>query len=241
MDEPHPLPNPSREPTAHGAPSVLQIGCFEHLPIQRLLAFLGALGLHAPQLEAQVRHDRLRELLRRLDLGELDLAIIHDTGDGIAVEIEPIFPGEQLAAFLPLGHPLARKRTLAPADVADLDLVIFPHAEDSTLVDRLLAEIEGAGYRFRAIVEAPGAHVRDVLLEVARGQGIAIAASSLAGLTDARDIVTRRALDPRLAMPDTVLAWSPSRSASLQQVLTIVRDVARDLRRGGRPTAGESR
>jgi DNA-binding transcriptional LysR family regulator len=210
--------------------SVLRVGCLPHVPAQRLLAFLGALGLRDPRLETHVLHDRQAEQLRRLDGGELDVAMLHDAGPRVDVEIEPVFPGERLAAFLPLGHPLTAKEVLRPRDLLDLDLVIFPQAEDPALHDHVLSEIDRGSYRFRGVVESPGAHVRDVLLEVARGRGIAIGAWSLAELSDARWIVARRALDPGLSMPETVLAWRASRTRQLQHALAIVRAAARDLR-----------
>jgi DNA-binding transcriptional LysR family regulator len=216
----------------YGAPAVLRIGCHPHLPIQRLLAFLGALGLHEPHLETRVLHDRPAEQLRRLDGGELDVAILHDAGERPDVESEPVFPGEPLAAFLPLAHPLTALQVLHPADLLDVDLLIFPRAEDPALFDHLLAEIDRGSYCFRGIVETPGCHVRDVLLEVARGRGVAIGARSLAVLSDAGAIVARRALDPPLTMPDTVLAWRTNPPQLLQRALSTVRDVARDLRRG---------
>lgn len=234
MDDAYP---PRETPTAsdshtHYVPAVLRIGCHPHLPIQRLLAVLGALGLHEPHLETRVRHDRPVEQLRRLDGGELDVAILHDAGEHSQVESEPVFPGEPLAAFLPLAHPLTAMQVLRPNHLHDVDLVIFPRAEDPALFDHLLAEIDGGGYRFRGIVETPGAHVRDVLLEVARGRGVAIGARSLAELSDAGGIVARRTLDPPLTMPDTVLAWRANPPQLLQRALGTVRDVARDLRRG---------
>jgi DNA-binding transcriptional LysR family regulator len=217
---------------ALGASAVLRVGCHPHLPIQRLLAFLGALGLHDPRLETRILHDRPMEQLRRLDGGELDVAILHDAGPRPDVESEPVFPGEPLAAFLPLAHPLTALHVLHPSDLLDVDLVIFPRAEDPALFDHLLAEIDDGTYRFRGIVETPGAHVRDVLLEVARGRGIAIGPRSLAELSDARAIVVRRELDPPLTMPDTVLAWRANAPQVMQQALSSVRDVARHLRRG---------
>jgi DNA-binding transcriptional LysR family regulator len=220
------------ESHAYSGSAVLRVGCHPHLPIQRLLAFLGALGLREPHLETRVLHDGPVEQLRRLDRDELDVAILHDAVEHPDIESEPVFPGERLAVFLTVGHPLTAKQVLHAGDLLDADLVIFPRTEDPALYDHLLAEIDRGGYRFRGIVETPGPHVRDVLLEVARGRGVALGARSLAELSDAGGIVARRALDPPLSMPDTVLAWRTDRPPLLQQALGSARDVARELRRG---------
>jgi DNA-binding transcriptional LysR family regulator len=215
----------------HGRASVLRIGCLPHLPIQRLLAFLGALGVREPHLETRVLHTQTGDQLRRLDGGELDVAIVHDAGAHAALEIEPLFPGEEIAAFLPVGHPLGAKPVLGPADFLDTDLVTFPRTADPALYDHLLGTIDDGSYRFRGVVEASGPHVRDVLLEVAHGRGVALDSSSLAELCDARGLVVRRELDPPLTMPDTVIAWAASRPHHLHQLIAVVREVARDLRR----------
>jgi DNA-binding transcriptional LysR family regulator len=237
MDEAHP---PEEERPFADEPSVLRIGCLPHLPVQRLLAFLGALGQRQPRLETRVRHDRHVEQLRRLDGGELDIAMLHDAGEQDDIETEPVFPGEPLAAFVALGHPLAAKRILGPCDVLDVDLVIFPRADDPGLYDHLLAQIDRGCYRFRGIAEAPGAQVRDVLLDVARGRGVAIGAWSLGELSDARRIVARRELDPALAMPQTVIAWRASRTRHLHDALGCAREAARDLRHGERACDAEA-
>lgn len=234
MDEPgtaKEIPSASAS-LAQSMSVVLRVGCHPHLPIQRLLTFLGALGLREPHLATWVLHDRSVEQLRRLDGGELDVAILHDAGEHPDVESEPVFPGEPLAAYLPIAHPLTAMHVLGPHDLRDVDLVMFPREEDRALFEHLLAEIDRGSYCFRGMVETPGPHVRDVLLEVAVGRGVAIGPRSLAELSDAGGIVARRALDPPLTMPDTVLAWRADRPQHVRHVLGTVRDVARDLRRG---------
>lgn len=216
---------------------VLRIGCLPHVPIQRLLALLGALRLRDPRLETWVWHGRPVEQLDRLGDGALDVAMLHQACAHPGVETEAVFAGERIAAFLPPGGELAAKRVLRPTDLLDVDLVIFPRDGDPALLEHIGAEIDRSGYRFRGVVEASGHHVRDVLLEVAHGRGIALGPSSLAMLTDARSIVVRRTLDPPLTMPDTVLAWQAHRYDRLKERIDVVRDVARDLRHA-RPRSG---
>jgi DNA-binding transcriptional LysR family regulator len=229
------------DPLASEDPAVLRIGCPPKLPIQRLLALLGALGMRAPHVEARVLHDTpAAEQLRRLAGGGLDVAMLYGADRQLEVDIEPVFPGEQLVAFLPPGHPLTANDVLGPTDLLDVDLVIFPRADDPALFEHLLAELDRGGYRFRQVVEASGGHVRDVLLAVSGGRGIAIDSSSLADLADAREMVVHRALDPPLRMPDIVLAWLPRHAHQLEHVLGLLRDVARDLRRAGRQRGEET-
>ena len=107
-----------------------------------------------------------------------------------------------------------------------------PRAADPVLHDRLLAELREAGYRFRAVDEAPGPHPRDVLLAVAENRGVTVGPSStpqVAGELGA--LVTGCELARGLTMPPTVLAWpssQPPRLDGFDEGLRAVADALHD-------------
>jgi DNA-binding transcriptional LysR family regulator len=215
---------------AAGLGSALRIGCVPGVPIQRLQAFLGALHERDPALEAEVAHLPGAEQLRRLRLGELDLGIVHDSGEHGGVRTQRLFAGERLAAFLPQAHPLAVRGTLGPSDVVDETLVVAPRRANPALHDRMLVLVARAGYRFRAVREAGGEHPRDVLFAAAAGLGIALGALSLRQVAgDVASTVTRRTLDPVAWMPDTVVAWPGDPPRRLGEVIARARDAAHAL------------
>jgi DNA-binding transcriptional LysR family regulator len=216
-----------------GATDVLRIGCIPHLPIARLLQFVAALREYEPSSAPLVTHLLAREQMQRLRAGELDLGIFHDAGDHEGLDVEPVFPGEPLAAFLPPDHRLAEKEPLTPADVADEALVTWPSAGNPALHRRLLERLEAAGYRLRPVREAAGADARDVILGVAAGPGIAVMPFSLREVADSGGIVVRRTLDPPVSMPDTVVAWQADAPRQPTEVLDNVRRIARELRETG--------
>jgi DNA-binding transcriptional LysR family regulator len=223
---------------ASGAGSALRIGCLPHLPIERLLRFLGALHERDPSMETHVTHSLTLEQVRRLRDGELDIGIFDYAGDYADIATEALFAGEPLCAFLASSHKLAPNAVLGPADLKREVLVTFPLEANPALHARLLALLDDAGYRFAKVHEAAGKSARDLILAVAECTGIALARSSLRDVSSARGIVVERELDPPVFMPDTVVAWSNSPPRHLETVLAVVREIARELRRAtGRETA----
>lgn len=218
------------------ATEALQIGCVPHLSIEQLLRFLGMLHERDPSSRAQITHIPSIEQVRRLRGGELDLGIIDHAEDYAELEMEPLFAGEQLWAFLPRGHRLAARENLGPEDLRKEDLVLFPREEDPALHDRLLALIQAEGYAFRAVHEASSMNGRDLLLAVAAGLGIAFGPLSLKEVGAAAPIVINRPLDPPPSLPDTMLAWRANPPRQLLAKRTVVLELARELR-GAEPAS----
>jgi LysR family transcriptional regulator, benzoate and cis,cis-muconate-responsive activator of ben and cat genes len=219
---------------AGGLGATLRVGWVPDLALQQLQAFLGLLYQRAPDLDVEVTHLRSAEQLLRLWLGELDLGIVHDTGAHPDIESRPLFAGERLAAFLPLGHRLASRATLGPGDVAHDRLLVLPRAADPALADHFKALLESEGYRFHGVREIRGADVRDLLFAVAEGHGMTLGPASTPRVVgEAATIVSRHALQPALRMPDTVIAWRSGPSPQLGPVLAAAREVAGELHGDG--------
>lgn len=215
---------------AGGVGSSLRIGCVPYLPIDRLQRFLAALNERDPSVSTHVTDLLALEQVRRLRAAELDLGIFPYAEDHEGIELEPLFAGNAVAMYLPIGHRLAAQDALRPDDLRDEVLVTGPRAVNPALYDRALALFAGAGYSFRSVHETGGASIRDVMLSVAGGLGVALGPHSLAELSEAASIVVRRPLDPPVSMPDTVVAWRAHPPRRLQTVLSVVRGVARTLR-----------
>lgn len=212
---------------AGGAGSVLRIGCSPHLPIEWLHGFLGGLHERNPLMHAEVTHLLTLDQVKLLRAGELDLGIFHHAQTHDELELETLFPGEPIAAFLPTDHRLARKDVLRPDDLRDEALVMFPRAVNPALHDRVLALIEDAGYSFPSVHELGGANARDAMVAVARGAGVAVGPASLLELSKAERIVIRRSLEPSPSMPHTVIAWRANPPRYLRTALDAVRELAR--------------
>jgi DNA-binding transcriptional LysR family regulator len=214
---------------AGGVDLDLRVGCTPYLPIDRVLLFLGALGAKEPGTRPHVKHALPVEQVRSLRNDELDIGIFPDVLDDARIECAPLFPGEALAAFVAQGHALAGKPVLGPEDFADETLVTFPTAVNPGLADWLLETLDGAGYRFRERREVGGAHLRDQLLAVAAGQGVAFLPESLKEIDETGALVMRRPLERPLWMPNTVVAWHAKLPPQLRPLIATVREIAGQL------------
>jgi hypothetical protein len=89
----------------------------------------------------------------------------------------------------------------------------------------MLERIAAAGYSFADMREASGSLPRDLLLGVACGHGIAIAAASTAHLCDVGELVVERPLSSRPELTDTVVVWPHDPPWHLEERLADVRAV----------------
>ena len=96
--------------------------------------------------------------------------------------------------------------------------------------DNVMSLMEDSGYRFAAQHEVLTADVRDRLLTVAGGLGIALGPASLADTSLALECeVISLPLNPSLAFPDTIVAWRANPPRQLASRLASVREAASEL------------
>lgn len=217
-----------------GIGATLRLGCVPDLPLARLQSFLGALYGADAALHAEVTHERTAEQQRALRRGQLDLAIVHDTGAEPGIDTVPLYPGEPFAAYLPVAHPRASQDGgLRIAELANETLLLAPRTADPALTDRLLTLFAEAGLRFRGMRETRGAELRDLLFAVADGGGVLLAPESVPEIVgDAHVIAASLKLAPPLFMPDTQLAWRTDPTPQLGRVIATAQGVARQLYEG---------
>ena len=210
----------------------LRIGCIPDLPIRRLLQFLASLQQRVRHLTPEVMHLPSAEQLHRLRAGGLDLAICHRSENCDDVDTESLFPGEPLTVLLPSDHRLVDRPVIRRSDLADEPLVTCRRAQEPGLDDRVLALADESGYRFSTIQEA-GSNLRDLILAVASGSGVALVPASITELSDLRGVAVQRPLEQALLMPDTILAWLTDCPRIASPLVEAVRELARELRATG--------
>jgi DNA-binding transcriptional LysR family regulator len=212
-----------------GVHASVRIGCMPDLPVERLLAFLGELRHREPEQSLEIIHLSALEQVRRLHDAELDLGIIPlaDAYDGL--EMEPLFPGEALVAFLSPEHPLAAGNVVTPDDLHAQTLVVAPRSTNPALHEQLMSHLAAAGYGFAELREAGGASARDVLLAVAAGPGVALAPASTRHTSGAGGVVVHRPLEPPVQGVETVVAWNARPHGSVRAMTEVLREVAQTL------------
>lgn len=119
---------------------------------------------------------------------ELLAAVGNGLLDGAFIGLRPVerTPGiafqpwleEPLAAFVPLGHPLARKRSIALAELKREPLVAVSNDAAPAFAAFVRLHCAAAGFRPRIVLESTRAQA--VAVMVAAGSGIALLSASLA-------------------------------------------------------------
>jgi hypothetical protein len=214
-----------------GPDATLRIGCVAELALQQVQSFVGALYASAPHLEAELRHLPSAAQVRALLAGELDFGLLYGTGDLEGIEAVPIFPGERLAAIVPIGHRLAQRSAVTPRDLCQEVLLTVPRRIDPAVHDALIARIRDAGHEFRRVREWGAGDPRDILMAVAQGSGVALApAALLDSVGELATIVTACPIDPPVRMAAIVLAWRVPANAAVSPLLEVARAAARELR-----------
>jgi DNA-binding transcriptional LysR family regulator len=215
-----------------GGTSVLRVGCTPLLPIDDVMQFVSALTDRVTNATVRMTHAVCTSQIHQLQDGQLDLGIIY-RGEGKAydrLELETLFEGEPLVAFLPAAHPLTSRKVLRPQDLRAQTLVVFPRTACGICHDRIRTLAEGGGYRFADVCEASDGTPRALMLMVAAGAGVTLAPAYFAELGAAESTVVQRPIQKKILMPDAVVAHRANPAEDLRPVLMKAREAAQDVR-----------
>jgi hypothetical protein len=213
--------------------ATLRIGCIAGLALQQVQSFVGALYRFDPHLETELRYLPSAAQVPALRAGELDLGLLYGTGERAGIEAVPIFPGERLAAIVPIGHRLAQRAVVTPGDLRGEELLTVPRRIDPEVHDALIARVRESGHEFRRVRECGGGDPRDVLMAVAHCNGVALVPAPLLDAAgELATIVMPCRTDPPMRMPATVLAWRAPAPKRMNGLLDVARAAARELHGG---------
>jgi len=128
-----------------------------------------------PQVELDLREGTTTQMLRQVERGEIDLALVrYPVIEATTAVLRPV-ESDVLVAALPCGSPLARKRTLRLRDLADEDFVAYSATAAMNLRMQIIAACQAAGFTPRIVQEA--VQVQTVLSMVGSGIGVALVPS----------------------------------------------------------------
>lgn len=177
------------------------------------------------------------ERLRSVDVSvrELLLGSIDDILDGhVAVAFTRLLPGqtelevevlarERRLVALALAHPLATRRSLAFADLADESFIVNPAVPASGAPARWLAEQRRHGLPGR--IAAQSASIQEILTLVAAGRGVCLVPAAVAAHYPRGDVAYVPVTDADPAVIS--LAWRPGPLApSVEAFIDTARQVA---------------
>ncbi|MFI9029843.1 LysR family transcriptional regulator [Streptomyces sp. NPDC053560] len=150
-----------------------------------------------------------------LDLGFVRLPV---TQAGVTTRV---IDEEELVCALPSDHPLARRRRIPIAALADEPFVSFPANAGSTVRDATVRACEDAGFNPRVVQEAPDSYT--ILALVAAGVGVTLTVTSCQHIQQT-GLVYRPLAGPPIRL-QAALAWRPDNpSAALRTVLAVAEE-----------------
>ncbi len=160
------------------------------------------------------------------------IGALHDGQIDVGFLRAPVPPGplasrlivnESLVAVLPEGHPLAHRREVALADLANENFVSYPSMHGSALRDAAIHACYSAGFTPRVVQEAPDTHT--VVALVGAAVGVALLPASAETLQYEGVVFTPIAGDVDVRVP-VALAWRRhDRSPVLARFLATAEEV----------------
>jgi len=147
----------------------LAIGATPSLCTIMLPPVLASFHATYPCIELALQQAGSRDLVRQVEDGALDLALVILPVEHPVIEATPLLD-EPLVLATPPGHPLARKRSIAVSDLRDVPLVMFRDGYD--LRATTVAACRRAGFEPDFALE--GGEMDSVLRLAAAGIGAAV-------------------------------------------------------------------
>jgi len=199
----------------------LSVGATPSLTTAILPAALARFRAAYPGIDLKLQEAGSRDLVRELDEGALDLALVILPVRHRSLVTEPLLR-EELVVAVALEHPLAARASVTISELRDVPLVMFREGYD--LRETTLAACAAAGFHPRFAVE--GGEMDGVLRMAAAGIGVAVVPSMV--VTHGGALHAVRISRPSLGR---TVAFAhrkdrrPSRAASelMESVTTLVR------------------
>ncbi|MFC0600499.1 LysR family transcriptional regulator [Streptomyces palmae] len=158
-----------------------------------------------PAVETRVTSGFTAHDEQRLRERSIDAALVRMLDDPREDLVDRTVGEEAVVVAVPSTDPLARRRRLRRADLADRPLVWWPREHGPRMWDRMLDQVFGEGVR------PPVAHwepeEEHLLHAVAQGHGITLVTEGKAAALHVPGVAIRRFADPVPTVPIT-LAWS---------------------------------
>jgi len=181
----------------------LSLGVIPTIAPYLLPAFLAAVRQSFPQLKVFVREEQTAPLLTRLREGTLDLALIalpYDT----AKLTTAVVGEEDVVACLPADHPLAAKKALNTADLAEMPLLMLE--DGHCLRDHALAACKLTGRQANEVYQATSLAT---LIQMVRGGlgATLLPRMAVAAETAAARGLALRPVTPRTPARQIALVW----------------------------------
>jgi DNA-binding transcriptional LysR family regulator len=158
---------------ASGDVGRLRVGFTESASFSPLLTkVFAAFRATWPGVELLLEESHTETQLEALQQGRLDAAFIRPPIRSSAMIAFEALASEAMMAAVPLGHRLARRKSVALTDLVDESFIAYPRRHGAGLSDGVIAECRRAGFAPRIVQQAP--QLSSTINLVAASVGIAI-------------------------------------------------------------------
>jgi DNA-binding transcriptional LysR family regulator len=179
---------------------------------------------HHPEVVTELRELSTERQLEALH-GDVDVAVLREVDAADDLEVQLLLR-ERLCAALPRDHRLAGEPSLALADLADEEFVLFPRHEVPRVYDHLIALCQQSG--FRPAERTHALQYTTLLALVATGYGVSLVPAAVSEVCR-RDVVLI-ALSDDHAISRLSLAWRAGEtSPAIQRIVEHANHVAGTL------------
>lgn len=192
---------------------------------------IGGLAARHPSITLDVMEDVTAGLLRRLEVGDLDMALVSTLPSATTLQVDPVAT-EKLVVLLHAQSPLAAKRVLNWRHLAAERFLVL---QDMHCLSGQVAQV-CAKHRIHPHVVFHGAQLETIARLVAAGMGLSLVPAMMAVQDRDLDRVYRPLEAPEPARPLS-LAWNQHRHwhPRSQAVATVIRAELLALRSGLAP------
>jgi DNA-binding transcriptional LysR family regulator len=160
-------------------------------------------------------------LERSLELGEIDLAILHPPVGSSRLSLR-MMPSQKMVLALPADHHLSRRRTISVRDLADEPFLIAPRTVGPSIYDRVIALFQQQGISPNIVQHVTP--MTTLIGLVAAGVGVGLVTEGLA--RTGRPGVTFRDVSPTPPDLPMAAAWfGSSPSPTAQRFLELVTEM----------------
>ncbi|HEX6099761.1 MAG TPA: LysR family transcriptional regulator [Thermoanaerobaculia bacterium] len=211
--------------TAANQVALLRIGFLNPAAFAVVPPLVLRLRAERPDVFLALREGASAQLLEEVRLGQLDVAFVRGpvTHPGVRIDV---LRREPLIAVLPAKHPLARRKRVPLAELADEPFIGFRRDAAPSLHDAITRLCMDAGFAPAFVTEASEWYT--IVSLVAAGLGVAILPESIAAFSH-RDAVYRPIAGPCREV-ELVMAQGPGKpGAALEACLRIVGELAESL------------
>lgn len=174
--------------SSNPAEGALRVGLFPTLAPYYLPHVVPQIRRKYPSLRLQLAEEKTEDLLRMLQQGQLDTALLALPVAGEGMQIETLFE-EPFVLALPADHPLAARSEVTLADLEGAELLLLE--EGHCLRDHAIAACGARGAKAKAMVEATSLHTLIQMVEGGLGVTLLPELALKAGILNGTRLIAR--------------------------------------------------